>query len=450
MIGLMKLANAADGDPFHIEATVETLPNGLTVIIVENHRTDMVALHVAFNVGSRDELPGERGCAHLFEHLMFEGSANVPNNKFDQWLTEAGGDNNAYTSEDVTAYHMTFPSGALDRALFLESDRLGWLDAGLSDENVRNQQKIVLQERAEGYAEPNGRDWDIASRLIFPDGHPYQNPVIGTVKDVEGFQTEAVRDFWRRHYTANNAVLVLVGNIKPASAMDTVRQWFSDLPSVPPPAVPAVPRSTEPRPSTVTAKAAVIEDDVDTRTLYLQWPTVQQRHSDEAALKILSYILSNGHGTRLDDALYYAHPVTSGISAYQQAQEVAGSFFISASSPTVPLARIEKKIRAVLDGLSSDPPTQAEVVRAQTALRASMLDALEAPESIAEQVADCWRVTGHANCVTDDWARYQAVTPADVQRVAQQYLLTITPNTLSNVPRGDKGALPGAVVVELP
>ncbi len=442
----MKLANAADADPFHIEATVETLANGLTVIIVENHRTDMVALHEAFNVGSRDERPGELGCAHLFEHLMFEGSAHVPNNKFDQWLTEAGGDNNAYTSEDVTAYHMTFPSGALDRALFLESDRLGWLDAGLSDENVDNQQKVVLQERAEGYAEPNGRDWDIASRLIYPDGHPYQNPVIGTVKDVQGFETAAVKDFWRRHYTPNNAVLVLVGNIKPASAMDSVRQWFSDLP----PVEPVTPRSTEARVSSVTGRAAVIEDDVETRTLYLQWPTVQLRHSDEAALKILSYILSNGHGTRLDDALYYNHPVTSSIGAFYLAQEIAGSFFISATSPTLPLARLEKKIRAVLDDVVRDPPTQAEVVRAQTALRANMLDALESPESIAEQVADCWRLTGHANCVTDDWERYKAVTPADVQRVAELYLLKVTPNTLSNVPRGDKGALPGSVVVELP
>ncbi len=446
LLPLVAVALASEVDPFHVDASVETLANGLTVIVIEDHRTDTVALHEAFDVGSRDERVGEHGCAHLFEHLMFEGSAHVPTNMFDQWLTEAGGDNNAYTSEDVTAYHMTFPSGALDRALFLESDRLGWLDAGLNAENVANQQKVVLQERAEGYAEPNGRDWDVASRLIFPTGHPYHTPVIGTVADVQGFAVPAVQDFWRRHYTPQNAVLVLVGNVHTAMALDAARRWFSDIPG----SSTSEPRSVQPIPSTIAGAAAVVEDDVEQRTLYMQWPTVQNRHADEAALDILASVLSYGHGTRLDDALYYEHPIASDVGAFHQAQEVAGSFFIYASSPTVPPRRLEKQVMGVLEGLERDPPTDAEVNRARAGIRASLLDSLEAPEDVAEHVADCWRLTGKADCMPDVWARYQAVTAADVERVAQKYLIQVAPNTISNVPRGDNGALPGAVTVELP
>lgn len=445
LLPLVALALGADVDPFHVEAAVETLPNGLTVIVVENHRTDTIALHETFNVGSRDERDGEHGCAHLFEHLMFEGSANVPSNMFDQWLTEAGGENNAYTSEDETAYHMTFPSGALDRALFLESDRLGWLDAGLNPENVANQQSVVLQERAEGYAEPGGRDWDVASRLIFQADHPYHTPVIGTVADVRGFQVPAVVDFWRRHYTPGNAVLVLVGNLHTAMALDSVRRWFSDVP-----AREVRPRNVAPVASTVTGAAALVEDDVETRTVYLQWPTVQARHEDEAALDVLASVLSYGHGTRLDDALYYTHAIASDVGAFHQSQELAGGFYIYASSPNVPLRRLERKAIRVVEGLTRAPPTTAEVNRARAGIRASLLDALEAPADVAEHVADCWRLTGKADCMPDLWARYEAVTPADVQRVAAKYLIPVTPNSISNVPRGDHGALPGAVTVELP
>ena len=233
MFWMIAAALAADG--FETQASVHTLPNGLTVILEESHRTDTVALHLAFGVGSRDEREGEKGCAHLFEHLMFEGSANVPTDQFDAWLTQAGGANNAWTSEDTTAYHMTFPSGALDLALFLESDRLGFLDAGLVEENVSNQQLVVLQERNEGYANPNGRDWDAMSRLTWPADHPYNTPVIGTVADIEGFAIDKVRAFWERHYRTQNAVLSLVGNFEEAQALERVAFWFSDVPDKGPP-----------------------------------------------------------------------------------------------------------------------------------------------------------------------------------------------------------------------
>ena len=437
---------AADGSIFAVEATVEELDNGLVVIVAEDHRTDTVALHITYGVGSGDEEAGEFGCAHLFEHLMFEGSANVPTNMFDEWLTAAGGSNNAYTSRDVTAYHMTFPSGGLDLALFLESDRLAYLDAGLVVDNVANQQSVVLQERAESYAEPNGRDWDAFGRLVYPEEHPYHHPVIGTVADVEGFQIDKVRGFWRRHYRPENAVMAIVGAVDTEEALSRVRHWFSDVPAVP--GEGARDRSELPAPRR--GLRGVVEDDVEERTLWLGWPAVPNHHPDEAPLDVLSNIMSNGRGTRLDDALYYEKPVTTYVSMFTPFGERAGVAMMLASSDKTPLEKVYKKLLKQLGRLEKSPPTAAEVDRAKQAIYGNLLDSSERPEDVAEGLADCYRLTGEADCGPADWARYEAVTADDVLRVARKYLLDVEPYALSVVPRGDDGALEGSVPVELP
>ncbi|MEQ1503718.1 MAG: pitrilysin family protein [Myxococcota bacterium] len=443
---------ALAADPFSLPATVVTLDNGLTVLLLEDHRTDTVALHISYGVGSRDEGPAEAGCAHLFEHLMFEGSRGVPGDKFDTWLTAAGGDNNAWTSEDETAYHMTFPSGALDLALFLESDRLGFLDAGLVPENLANQQHVVLQERAEGYAEPNGRDQDSLSRILWPEGHPYHRPVIGTVADIEGFSLDATRSFWESHYRTRNAVLALVGNFDTATATERVKHWFSDVPD----RGPALDRQPAPVAGGGTGKVAgVVEDDVEERTVYLAWETVDERHADAPALDVLGAVLSNGQGTRLDDAVYYGSQLASSVGAYAYAEDVAGQFVVYASSPDTPLPKLVGKLNKQLDKIAAAPPTADELARAKRALRAYLLDGIERPADKASQLATCWRWTGAADCLAAEWARYDAVTAADVTRVAAKYL-SGPPTTLSNVPRGDAAsAVPGAdgspaVAVELP
>jgi zinc protease len=439
-------AFAAD-DPLSLPATVTTLDNGMVLILLEDHRTDTVALHVTFGVGARDEAAGELGCAHLFEHLMFEGSRNVPVNKFDEWLTLAGGENNAYTSNDVTAYHMTFPSGALDVALFLESDRVGFLDAGLTQENLENQQKVVLQERNEGYAEPNGRDWDTLGKILYPPDHPYHHPVIGTVADIEGFQVDAVNSFWRRHYGPKNAVMAIVGNFDSAETLERVKYWFSDVPTDGG-GEKRIPEAPIPK---GTPGNALVEDDVEERTLYLAWPTVPHQHPDEPALDLLSSVLSNGRGTRLDDALYYEKPLTSALFTYTSNGDLSGEFYLAAASEKT---KPKKLLQLLTDGIATiveTPPTVEEIERARRSQRSGWLDAMEVPEGKAELLVDCYRATGAADCMPAEWTKYAAVTPDDVVRVAQKYLLDAKPWTLTNVPRGDvKSALAGAQVVELP
>ena len=439
--------SAGAEDRLVIDTAMEVLDNGLTVIVEEDQRTDTVVLHLAYGVGSRDEVDGEHGCAHLFEHLMFEGSENVPTNAFDDWLTAAGGDNNAYTSADETAYHMAFPSGALDLALFLESDRMAFLEAGLDEKNLANQRLVVLQERNQGYAEPHGTDWDALTRLLYPVQHPYMVPVIGTVADVEGFQIDAVRDFWRRHYRPRNAVLVLVGNLETDVALERVRHWFSDVPDAGPP----MDRPVVPPGLPVLARNGVIEDRVEDRTLYAAWRTVPSTHADAPALDLLAWALSGGRGTRLDDKLYYRSRLTNEVGADHYGQDIDGEFVLWASSERVPLKKLLKVSQKVIDDVQKNPITEAELDRARRMLEAMVLDSLEPLRSRARMIANCHTSWGwQDDCLETDWFRYQLVTVDDLARVADEYLVAERRVTLSVVPEGDDGAIDGAAIVEVP
>ncbi|MEZ4319435.1 MAG: pitrilysin family protein [Myxococcota bacterium] len=444
LVALMALALAAD-DPFHVEASVHTLPNGLTVILSEDHNTDNIALHLHYGVGARDEGPGEYGCAHLFEHLMFEGSANVPTNAFDEWLTAAGGWNNAFTSEDETAYHMTFPSGALDLALMMESDRMGFLEAGLDQENLENQQKVVLQERAEGYAEPRGRNWDAIALIGWPAGHPYQHTVIGTVADIEGYTIDGVVSFWKRHYRPRNAVLSLVGNFETKEALAQVEHWFSDIPDVGPPEA----RSEFTKVGPEIHGDHFISDRVEDRTVFLAWPTVPLGHPDEAALDVLANVLSGGRGTRLDDALQFDRSIASGVGVFQSSSEIGGHFIVLAIADGLTLPKLAAKVDKQLAKFAKSPPTAAEIERAQKAERSSYLYGLEGLEDRAEVLVDCQRMYGKTDCTRDTYARIEAVTADDVMRVYRTYLVPENRVTLSVVPVGDDGMIEGAVEVEI-
>jgi zinc protease len=433
-------------DPLDVDARVVKLENGLTVVLEEQHRTDVVALHLHYDVGSRDELTGEKGCAHLFEHLMFEGSSHVEGNAFDEWLTAAGGSNNAWTSEDETAYHMTFPSGALDLALFLESDRLGYLLDAVDQEDVTNQQGVVLQERSQGYDAPHGRDYDALSRLQHPPTHPYHVPVIGQVADIEGFEADAVKAFFRKHYHPATAVMGLVGNFDTDEVIERLEYWFADV--VPP--EPPVARLEGPADVAWPRVDGKLEDRVEDYKLYLSWPTPPMGHDDEAALLILSYILSDGRGTRLDDALYYRGKLATADGAMSWASELSGQFIVHVSSDQPKLPKLAKKAGKIVQKVARKPPTEAELTRAVKSVRSSLLDMLEDPGSRAEALVDCQRRFGKPDCLHDEWARIEAVTSEDVVRVVSTWLTPERLVTLSVVPMGKDGALEGAEPVELP
>lgn len=445
MVGAALAATQAPPTLFQTNATVRTLPNGLTVVVEEQRRTDMVALHLRYGVGSRDQAPEEGGCAHLFEHLMFEGSQHVPTNAFDEWLTSAGGSNNAWTSYDETAYHMTFPSGALDLGLFLESDRMGFLGAGLTAENLKNQQDVVLRERAEGYSAPHGRDWDALGLLLWPSSHPYHDPILGTEGDIRGFSLDATKGFHASHYRPSNGVLALVGNLDTAEGLAALERWFADVPAAGP-----APERQKPTPLPDARIDGYIEDGVEDWSMTMAWPGPERFSADDAALDLLMLVLSNGRGTRLDDALYYKGGLATEVYGFYYSGDLGGPIALYASTPTPKLDKVAAVMRKTVAGVISKPPTEAELARARSSKRSELLEQLEEPQGRANWLADCQYYFGKPGCVADLWARYEAVTPADITRVASVYLKPERSVTLSVVPTGKGGAIKGAGLVELP
>ncbi len=422
------LAGSTDLD---LAAEVATLPNGLLVAVATSDRTDTVALHLRFAVGSGDERPSEYGCAHLFEHLMFEGSQNVPGDAFDRWLTAAGGANNAWTSEDATAYHETFPSGALDRALFLESDRLGFLDAGLVQENLANQQDVVLQERAEGYAEPNGRDYDALTRVLWPEGHPYHVPIIGTVDAIRGFTLDGVRDFWQRHYRTRNAVLVIAGNVQPEAAFTAAANWFQDVSDRGP--APERPAPAPPPPPTEIVRAHIV-DDVELSSTYITWRGPATGDPDALAVDIAMRILSGGRGTRLDDPLFYEHDRTTDIGTWYGPGRLGGPALIAATSAGPSLKRIEAIALKQVARLGRTGPTDAELARARASLRSDWASQIEGPEGRAEVIAQCLAEDGTPNCLQPRWERAAALTPDAIAAAVRRWLDPQAATILSVLP----------------
>lgn len=448
MIWLLTLATALAADTFappDVDADVYLLDNGLPVLVEQMDRTDETALFIQFHVGARDEADGEHGCAHLFEHLMFEGSANAPGSAFDTWLTAAGGRNNAWTSLDETVYYMVFPSGATDLALFLESDRLAFLDAGLTAENLSNQQDVVLQERREGYAAPHGRDQDALMRLLFPAGHPYHTPVIGTEDDVRGFTLGAVQSFWQRHYRPRNATLIVVGPEASQEMAARVARWFDDVVDTGEPA----PRPEPPRDRPADApREGWLSDRVDATTVYLSWPTVPTGHDDESALELLSWILDDGPGTQLHEAFAGKRPIED-FGAWTYHAGVDGLFTVALESSRWPAHKLAKKLRAEIDHIAQNPPSSRLLDRARAAAKASLLDGIDTPSGRATALMRCYELYGEPDCFRRALHRYDLVTTADISRVARTWLRKDTSVQLTVLPE-DADPPKGAVEMELP
>src|SRR5215470_11877211 len=241
------LASPAFAQPPKLEVKYSqfTLPNGLNVILHEDHSVPIVTVNVWYRVGSARERPGRTGFAHLFEHLMFMGSGHVKPGEFDQLLESAGGDNNASTGNDRTNYWINVPSNALELALFLESDRLGYLLDTMTPKTVDAQRDVVKNERRQSVEnQPYGMADVVLGEMLFPEGHPYHWPVIGYMPDLTAASYEDVVAFFKRYYTPSNASLVVAGDFEPARAKALVEKWFSDVKAAPAPEPLPIPVAT--------------------------------------------------------------------------------------------------------------------------------------------------------------------------------------------------------------
>jgi zinc protease len=411
---------AAQGAPLRVPATVDTLANGLTLIIHEDHSVPIVTTNVWFHVGSGDEKPGRTGFAHLFEHLMFMGSQNAPYPQFDRLLEAAGANNNGSTTEDRTNYYEEGPSSALPLMLWLEADRMGWLLPPMDAPKVDLQRDVVKNERRQSYEnQPYGLVYDYLPKLMYPAGHPYSWPVIGSMADLSAASLEDVKDFFRRYYAPNNATIVVAGDVKPDDVRALIRKYFSDIPRGPVIDRPA------PAPFVVKDTAIALEDRVQLPRLFLNWHTVKGWAADDAALEIASYVLTGSRTSRLTQALVYTGELATSVQAYQDGKRLDGDFsIISTARPGKGLDTLRAVIDAELAKLAAEGPTARELDEAKNATEAAFLRGIQQVSGKADRLNAYYYQTGNPDSFQADLDRYKAVSAADVQRVVRQYLRT--------------------------
>ena len=408
----------AQATRLRVPATIDTLPNGLILIVHEDHSVPRVATNVWYRVGSGDERPGRTGFAHLFEHLMFMGSQNAEYPQFDKLLEAAGAANNGSTTEDRTNYYEFGPSNSLSLMLWLEADRMGWLLPTMDSAKVDAQRDIVKNERRQSYEnQPYGMAADILPPALYPKGHPYSWPVIGSMADLSAASLEDVKDFFRRYYAPNNAAIVVAGAVNTDSVRSLVRQFFGRIPRGP-----AISRPTPPR-FTVHDTAIVAEDRVQLPQLYLAWHTVDQDHRDAAPLDILSYLLTGARNSRLTNTLVYQREIASSVSAYSDAKRLDGDYSIVARArPGQGLDSLKVAIERELLRLAAEGPTPRELEQAKNARESSFLNQLEFINSKADQLNRYAYFKGTPDYFQKELDELRAVTAADIKRVITTYL----------------------------
>ncbi len=408
-----------------------TLPNGLEVILHEDHSVPLVAVNTFYKVGSADEKPGRTGFAHLFEHIMFMGSENVPVGAFDQMLEAAGASNNGSTNTDRTDYYEQMPSNALPLALWLDADRMGFLLPTMDQAKLDLQRDVVKNERRQRVDNvPYGKAFETISAALYPPTHPYSWSVIGSMEDLSAATLEDVKDFFRTYYAPNNASMVISGDFVPDSARAWVARYFGDIPRGP-----AMPARPSPPPVTLAADTfLVLEDKVQLPRLYQAWHSVPLFAPDDAALDLLAYVLAGDKNSRLYKRLVYEMQVAQDVTAFQNSGRIAGSFgVIITPKPEQTPTRMAELLEEELNRIITRGVTAEEMTRAQNTIRANFLDRLASVLGKAYQLNLYNYFAGSPDYVRQDAARYDAVTAADVQRVAATYLgrkkvvLTIVP-----------------------
>jgi len=402
----------------NISYTQDTLENGLRMIIHEDRRLPMVAVNLWYHVGSKDEQPGRTGFAHLFEHLMFMGSENAQYPAFDKLLESAGAANNGSTTEDRTNYYETGPSNSLPLMLWLEADRMGWLLPTMDSAKVDAQRDIVKNERRQSYEnQPYGVAGDILPPAMYPKGHPYSWPVIGSMADLSAASLEDVKDFFRQYYAPNNAAIVVAGAVNTDSVRRIVRQYFSNIPRGP-----AITRPTPPK-FTVRDTAIVAEDRVQLPRIYLGWHTVDNNHKDAAPLDILSYLLTGARNSRLTNALVYQREIANQVAAFSDAKRLDGDFSLFATArPGQGLDSLQVAIDRELNRLATEGPTTRELDQAKNARESSFLNQLEFIQAKADQLNQYAYFQGTPDYFQKELDALRAVTADDIKRVINTYL----------------------------
>ncbi|WKE65593.1 pitrilysin family protein [Gallaecimonas kandeliae] len=428
---------------------VFTLDNGLTLVVHEDHKAPIVAVNVWYGVGSKDEKPGKTGFAHLFEHLMFNGSEHYNDEYFGPFEKAGATDMNGTTSNDRTNYFENVPTPALDMALWMESDRMGHLVGAIDQAKLDEQRGVVQNEKRQGEAQPYGRVFGYLADQTFPVGHPYHWTTIGSMADLNAASLDDVKAWFKGYYGAANAVLVLAGDITPAEAKAKVEKYFGDIPAGQP---------LKKMKSWVAkmhgTKRATMQDHVPAARLYKVWNVAEQGTKDSDEISLLSDLLTKGKSSRLYKRLVDQDQIASNVSSFNYDRQLAGQFIIMADAkPGVSLDRLEKAIDEELAKLQKDGPTAEELQRIQFSQAADMVRGAERIGGFggkSDILASGMVYHGDPGFYETQLKHMEGATPAAIQGVINRWL-TDGAFVLNVVPQPDyKTAKTGADRSKLP
>jgi predicted Zn-dependent peptidase len=427
-------APAPDADLPRIAFEKYVLPNGLEVILHEDHRMPEVVVDVWYKVGARDEAPRHTGFAHLFEHVMFQGTKHVGEDKHFEYLQKAGASNvNGSTSQDRTNYFEVVPSNQLELALWLESDRMGFLlDRPGFKETLDNQRDVVKNERRQRTENrPAGLVQKVQLEALYPPDHPYYHEVIGSMEDLSAASVEDVKRFFRTYYAPGNATLVIAGDFDRAKAKELVDQYFGPIVAGGP-----VPRLPGAEVRLTAPKRIAMEAKIQQPQMWISYPSPANFAPGDRELDLLANVLGNGKSSRLYKRLVYDLKIAQSVSASQQSQLLSSSFEITAAPmPGHTLDEILAVIDEEIAALQAKPVELAELDRAKNQIESETVRSLEGLQARAERLQHYNLALGDPGFLPEDMRRYRAVEPAAVQKAAQQVLrkdarviITVAPN----------------------
>lgn len=397
-----------------------TLKNGLEVILSEDHRLPLVAVNLWYHVGPMYEKPGRTGFAHLFEHMMFQGSKNVGEKAHFKYLEAAGAsDINGTTDFDRTNYYETLPSNQLQLALWLESDRMGFLLETLDGPKLANQRDVVRNERRQSVENtPYGLPEDVMIQALYPAPHPYHGDVIGSHADIEAAKLDDVREFFRQYYTPNNASIAIVGDFDPTAARQLVEKYFGPIPSGPP--VPAVDFKTQP---ITQEKRLTVNDEVELPRVYMLWITPPYFTPGDADADMVAHVLGGGKSSRLYKKLVYELQIAQDVDTQRYPLKLGSEFYVQATcKPGITPEKLEQAINQQLAALRKDGPTAAEVEQARNSIQSSLVFRLERMGGVANLLNQYNQFLGDPGKLDWDLARYDAVNAESMRKFADASL----------------------------
>ncbi len=395
------------------------LSNGMEVILHKNDILPLVSVNIWYKVGSANEKKGKTGLAHLFEHMMFQGSKNVPKEMHFRYIQESGGTLNGSTTSDRTNYFEKVPSNFLELILWLESDRMGFLLPALTQEKLNNQKDVVSNERLERYDnQPYGLAWELLITHLFPEGHPYSWPTIGFMDDIKSYSLDDVSNFFKKYYSPSNASLVIAGSFDTEKVKSLIEKYFGSI---------IGPNSLKPLKNSIPVLHENIllekKEDVQLERLHLAWHSDPAYGNDDAALDVLSDIVSGSKNSRLYKNLVFEKEIAQSVSVFQYSGKLTGSFIIIATAkPGIHSEQLKEEIFKELDNIKVNKVTEKELTKSKNGIKSNFIYSLQNLDSIADQLNSYNYFMNEPNYFTEDLKRYENVDADIISSCIEKYL----------------------------